>query len=617
MNTLKEQETCKAVNNEVTEKSDDNIDDKIVDPLNAKKKTDLVFSSSPQSPNASTSIPLLLFFLWRYNHNRQKHLTAPPLIFRQKTPQNDDICARMGLTLERAIRPSSIATSGIANSMAAYARRGPAPKKRLRELRIKLQSRFHHNHIGHHYDDLHFREIMTMGADGAKVAIDWELPEKLSIPYMASSDIKTIKQSILQGPIAKPVILILHGINNDASFGYIRKCMRICTDRGWIAAGMNFRGCGGTPLNTPRGYTGAYTGDLRSVVNQISARLEMAVTSSSPVSSDPDNIFSFPAPLFIVGNSLGANLVVKYLGEEGLAAQEYIEVNGRVQRAHPTALPRCLAGAISLGNPLVINSENIAFPWGHILGLGLKKTFLKNYVHLKKFQCNYFQEAFSKALWRTGTVGALDCAMSPFLIRNESTPPFATRIGYQCTYEKNNSTQNPKVSDAEAKKQESQKMGRAYWRDASSYKWLDSVSVPLLKITAQDDFLVAHHAVAKINHCVQNPNLIVVKTKSGGHLGWFHVDENNGPGSNNSFLGNSWADQATADFIAAVIAKRRDEKLWCSSTVEATKTSANDQNFAQHNRNNEVHLKAIEKQREKVASETRQKLFRQPLVAKL
>jgi predicted alpha/beta-fold hydrolase len=56
--------------------------------------------------------------------------------------------------------------------------------------------------------------------------------------------------------------------------------------------------CPTVSLVTPRGYNGAYTGDLRSIINQISSQLQDLSSSSS---------------LFLVGYSLGG----KYLGEEG------------------------------------------------------------------------------------------------------------------------------------------------------------------------------------------------------------------------------------------------------------------------------------------------------------
>ena len=77
---------------------------------------------------------------------------------------------------------------------------------------------------------------MIMPQDGERIAIDWELPQNSSLLTM---------DNILSGPIQTTVVIILHGINNDASFGYIRSAMRSCTDRGWAAAGVNMRGCGG------------------------------------------------------------------------------------------------------------------------------------------------------------------------------------------------------------------------------------------------------------------------------------------------------------------------------------------------------------------------------------
>ncbi|CAN0170596.1 unnamed protein product, partial [Scytosiphon promiscuus] len=84
--------------------------------------------------------------------------------------------------------------------------------------------------------------------------------------------------------------------------------------RGWRAVAMNHRGCGGTLLTSGWAYNGAFTGDVRLAVNHIHGRY-------------PD------APLYAVGYSLGASLLVKYLGEEGR--------NGH----------RPLAGAVSVSNP--------------------------------------------------------------------------------------------------------------------------------------------------------------------------------------------------------------------------------------------------------------------------
>ena len=119
-----------------------------------------------------------------------------------------------------------------------------------------------------------FRQILTIPADGARIALDWELPplSKTELSPTTSAKERT-KQIVTRGGIQQPVVLVLHGMNNDSSFGYVRSLMRTFTNRGWVAVGMNFRGCGGIKLATPRCYNGAYTGDIRGVVQHIESRL--------------------------------------------------------------------------------------------------------------------------------------------------------------------------------------------------------------------------------------------------------------------------------------------------------------------------------------------------------
>ena len=210
-----------------------------------------------------------------YELKLQKSLTKPPIIMGQlpKGSQIGDIYAKMTSTknsiLSRSIQPTLfVGTRGIISSTAAYLLGGPS----LTE------------------EHLRFREIVTMAHDGAKIAVDWEVPLK-------KSSHEARKREILNGPIHQPVIIILHGINNDSSFGYMQSLQRSFANRGWNACAMNFRGCGGIKMTTPRGYNGTYTGDLRNFVHHVSSRLSKNV------------------PIFLVGNSLGANVMAKYLGE--------------------------------------------------------------------------------------------------------------------------------------------------------------------------------------------------------------------------------------------------------------------------------------------------------------
>ena len=316
--------------------------------------------------------------------------------------------------------------------------------------------------------------------------------ERAGITTPATS-VKDVQQAASLG---KPVVVILHGINNSAAFGYMRALMRACAEKGWIGVGMNFRGCCDVPLATPRGYTGAYTGDLRSLVRALSPRL------------------SSGTPMFLVGNSLGANIMTKYIGEEG----------------QQNTLPKCVAGAVSLGNPLRIHSKDIGFPMGALLALGVKKTYVTS---LKSFLPMARSPTFKQALrnvFLSTSIGDLDNAIAHHQIRNNPHPPFETSIGYDD--------------------------GETYWKDASSYRYVGDVKIPLLMLTSEDDFLVHKGSHGKIGYCAANPNILIVNTRCGGHLGWHESP----PDSKGVFgVGKSWADTATTDFFEAILTRKQDK----------------------------------------------------------
>jgi predicted alpha/beta-fold hydrolase len=301
---------------------------------------------------------------------------------------------------------------------------------------------------------IRFREIIRIPLDGTHIGIEWELPAE-------SSPTSTSRDEILNGPIRRPVVLVLHGLNNHADFGYVRSMMRTCATRGWVAAGMNLRGCGGVPLQTPRVYNGAYTGDIRYVVQSIVGRLNPSGTSC----------------IFLVGNSLGANLITKYLGEEGLSG----------------SLPKAVAGGVALGNPLVMGSGRISLLWSPLMALGAKKGLIENRHAWKKSNDSNLKKAMHKALTAV-TLKEFDEALAPVFVRNQRHYPFDFSLGFE---------------NAEA-----------YGNDAASFKVVRHVPVPLLTIAAKDDMIVYQPSRTRLSYCLANPNVMWVETMCGGHLGW-------------------------------------------------------------------------------------------------
>jgi predicted alpha/beta-fold hydrolase len=96
----------------------------------------------------------------------------------------------------------------------------------------------------------------------------------------------------------RPLAIVLHGLEGSARSGYALETYRQLDRRGVAAVGLNFRSCSGELNRAPRLYHSGDTGDLRHVVRLLARR--------------------FPRrSLAAVGFSLGGNVLLKSLGEEG------------------------------------------------------------------------------------------------------------------------------------------------------------------------------------------------------------------------------------------------------------------------------------------------------------
>lgn len=409
------------------------------------------------APSWIMRILILLMASRAIERRRQNLLTKIPVVFHQPTKQNDEICSLMSSVLLRSLRPRLyLGTRSILNSIMAYAKRDPDCEFRM-------------------------REEVTVTNDGARIALDWEI---------AASDKNetSLKECVCQGPIHLPVVLVLHGVQTNEFFGYMKWMMKSCTDNGWIAVGMHARGYENLDrTTTPRVFDDTHTNDLRFVVNRISNRLAAGT------------------PLFLVGFSMGANIMVKYLGEEGLTGN----------------LPENVTGAASLGNPFTMNCEELNNIWSKMLTACAKKALLQHQkkpteIMSSKYQCI--------TPHKSSTSHQIASNTAPQQKQNKSVYSFENVIGH--------------------------KPSEGLWDEASNRRNVANVSIPLLIMSADDDN-ISHKNTMKILN-LSNPNLIIVKTESGGHLGW-HCANNNSPD------GFSWADGAVTTFIGALISRKTNE----------------------------------------------------------
>ena len=123
----------------------------------------------------------------------------------------------------------------------------------------------------------------------------------------------------------RPLLVVLHGLESSAESTYARQVLQAAADQDWHAAVLHFRDCGDYRNRLPRRYHAGETNDLRYFLNKLRSE-------------------GHEGPLMAAGYSLGGNVLLKYLGEDGpdspLTAAAAVSV--------PLSLQRC-ADALTEG----------------------------------------------------------------------------------------------------------------------------------------------------------------------------------------------------------------------------------------------------------------------------
>jgi len=107
-------------------------------------------------------------------------------------------------------------------------------------------------------------------------------------------------------PDATKLLVLFHGLEGCSGSHYALSLLAEFRRRGWRGAVPHFRGCGGEPNRLARSY---HSGDSREI-DWILHRLKG---------------FNPQTRICVVGVSLGGNMLLKWLGEEGSAAAAVVE----------------------------------------------------------------------------------------------------------------------------------------------------------------------------------------------------------------------------------------------------------------------------------------------------
>uniref|UniRef100_A0A1D1YPJ6 Embryogenesis-associated protein EMB8 n=1 Tax=Anthurium amnicola TaxID=1678845 RepID=A0A1D1YPJ6_9ARAE len=170
--------------------------------------------------------------------------------------------------------------------------------------------------------DVRLRRECLRAADDGAVALDWVCADDRLLPEDA------------------PLLILLPGLTGGSGDSYVRHMLVRARSKGWRVVVFNSRGCGDSPVTTPQFYSASFTRDLSEVVNHISSRYPKS-------------------KVYAVGWSLGANILVRYLGQE---------------------FHHCpISGAVSLCNPfnLVIADEDFHKGFNNVYDKALARALCR------------------------------------------------------------------------------------------------------------------------------------------------------------------------------------------------------------------------------------------------
>jgi predicted alpha/beta-fold hydrolase len=246
---------------------------------------------------------------------------------------------------------------------------------------------------------------------------------------------------LLAAPPHAPHLLVLHGLEGSSRAGYVSAMLRGAAARGWGAAALNFRSCGGEMNRLPRSYHSGETGDPRFVLQ----RLREHVTG----------------PLLAVGFSLGGNVLLRMLAEDGAAS--------RVSAAAAVSVPFDLQGCAR-----ALDGSG-----------GLTSVYRLRFLRTLK------AKALAKARRHPGIL---------------ELSRLAGVRGIEA------------FDDAVTAPLHGFGTAARYYAACSSAPVLDRIRVPTLLLSAQDDPLVPFASLPA--HAAHNPRLTLVTPEHGGHVGF-------------------------------------------------------------------------------------------------
>ncbi|UCE88860.1 MAG: hydrolase [Pseudomonadota bacterium] len=261
-------------------------------------------------------------------------------------------------------------------------------------------------------------------------------PERLELPDSDFLDLAWMPDA------AGPLVLVLHGLEGSIRSPYASGILRALHAGGFVAVLMHHRGCSGEPNRLARGYHSGETGDLAYVVQVLRRR--------------------YPGrQLFVIGYSIGGNMLLKWLGETGN--------DSGIEGAIAVSVPFILADAADR----LCRGMSRLYQW-HLLRH--MKRAVRRKVQLLDTQIDVGAALASTTFWQFD-----DIVTAPL-------------HGFR------------DVND--------------YYARASSRPWLKHIATPTLLLHARDDPFMFPSSLPASNELP--PSVTLEITQHGGHVGFIN-----------------------------------------------------------------------------------------------
>lgn len=243
-----------------------------------------------------------------------------------------------------------------------------------------------------------------------------------------------------------PTMVLLHGLEGTVRSKYAQGLFHQARARGWGAAMLIFRTCDGRIPSVPRLYHSGETTDADFVIRRLAEE-------------DPQR------PLYVVGVSLGANVLLKWLGEQA------------------GGVPHAVRRAAAVSTPFDLGAGS------RFLEQGVSRVYVRHFVRSLKRKADAVLE------------------MHPHL------PVDRDRLAAARTFwEFDDVFTGPVHGFAGADD---------YYARSSSIHYLPTITIPTLLFSAVNDPFLPSVVLERVREsAVGNPNLRPEFTPSGGHVGW-------------------------------------------------------------------------------------------------